>query len=154
MNLTGNSSSSGLDVRGGHTQARSVTLVHTNLKSGLETGASLHLLPKILQPTLGGEPPGLIVICEARWWQRGGERRSDLGPGYRTLAGTDWEQRGHPECGLAGTTVTAQSLPIDHILVDDTVELVSGSLAVHLNPHSDHGVRVARTLNHPPQVVR
>ena len=88
------------------------------------------------------------------WDEDAGRRRHDLGPGYRALAETDWEQQDRPERGLAGTTVTAQSLPIDHILADDTVELVPGSFAVHLNPHSDHGVLHAHTLIHPRQVGR
>lgn len=302
---------------------RVLTMVYTNLKSGLRAGADLHLLPKILEPTIGKEPPALIGICEARWWQRGGRakaeaerylrkiygreyrleiggigrsddppalawrtdifsghrwnhpdtdhhhyshntallawsddpervtvrvqvvhldyasqnqraiesqtmaaqldpaltnlvmgdfnstisgthggdrdwtavpahkrrhkarlvehppgqwrwvkdtvpldtligpwderdqvRRTDLGPGYQTLAEIDWEQRERPECGLWGTTTTEQSLPIDHILVDESVELVPRSFAVHLNPHSDHGLLHARVLVHPRQVTR
>ncbi len=85
------------------------------------------------------------------WAEQVEQRRTDLGAGYRTLAELDWEQRGRPGSGLVGTTVTAQSLPIDHILTDDSVELLPGSFAVHLNPHSDHGVLHARTLIHPRQ---
>lgn len=314
----------GSSLRGGHARPRPVTMVYTNLKSGLAAGADLHLLPEIL-PALdsGEEPPGSIGICEAQWWQRGGEataeaerylrkvygcecllhvggigrsddppalawrpevfswhrwstpandhhryshntgllawaddpeqvavrvqvvhldyasadqraieaqtvaaqfnpaltnivmgdfnsalsgdhagdrdwdtvpghkrrqkarlvevapgqwqwvkdtvpldtltgpwdehagqRRADLGTGYRALAEADWEQQGRPECGLAGTTTNGQSLPIDHILADASVELVPNSFAVHLNPHSDHGVLHAHTLIHPRQVAR
>ncbi|MFY7068987.1 hypothetical protein ACOQFV_24280 [Nocardiopsis changdeensis] len=83
------------------------------------------------------------------WDERAGVRRSELGPGYRALAEVDWEQRGRPAAGLAPTTTTDQALPIDHILGDDTVELVRGGHEVHLNSHSDHGVVVARTRIHP-----
>ncbi|MFE7462444.1 endonuclease/exonuclease/phosphatase family protein [Nocardiopsis terrae] len=83
------------------------------------------------------------------WDEHAQQRRTDLGAGYRTLAEIDWEQRGRPGGGLAGTTVNAQSLPIDHILVDESTGLVPGSFTVHLNPHSDHGVLHAQTLVHP-----
>ncbi|KOX11670.1 hypothetical protein [Nocardiopsis sp. NRRL B-16309] len=83
------------------------------------------------------------------WDELTHKRLTDLGPGYRALAETDWEQRNRPACGLAATTTTDQALPIDHILADDTVELLPQGYEVHLNEHSDHGVIIARTRLHP-----
>lgn len=85
--------------------------------------------------------------CLVGTWSHRHRQRFN-GAGYMMLAEADWLQNGRPDEGLAPTTTTKQSLPIDHILTDWTVELVPGSYQVRLHKHSDHAV-ISATIRIP-----